>query len=165
MCIIPQSQARGCASHCGFKWPKFHKNSPVCIKPQSQAPRCASHHGVKLCGVHHTVESSSAVCITPQSQNWKFCFLWLLLNGQSGEILSGVNTSVMKEKIWSKFFRFAKLKILTPHRRVEFVWSLWSNISAKSKPNSKILYPVIRGPDGFESWKKIEVENLVTHSL
>ena len=23
----------------------------------------------------------------------------------------------------------------------------------------------IRGPDGFESWNKLEVENLVTHSL
>ena len=53
----------------------------------SQALRCASHLGVKLCGVHHTVESSalnfykklcgvmhttessSSMCILPRSQN------------------------------------------------------------------------------------------------
>ena len=42
---------------------------------ESQTPRCASKGVVKcqkflknLCGVHHTEESSSAVCIIPQSQ-------------------------------------------------------------------------------------------------
>ena len=29
----------------------------------------------------------------------------------------------------------------------------WSNISAKSKPNSKILWPVYQGPDGSKLWK------------
>ena len=34
-------------------------------------PRCAAYGGVKLCGVHPTAESSSAVCITPWSQVMK----------------------------------------------------------------------------------------------
>ena len=42
--------------------------STVRIPLRSQALRCASHHGVKLCGVHHTVESSFVVCITHWSQ-------------------------------------------------------------------------------------------------
>ena len=61
-------------------------------------PRCASHHGVKLRGVHHTAESSSAVCFPPRSQAPRcashcgvkikiFGSLWLLLKGQSGEFL------------------------------------------------------------------------------
>ena len=29
---------------------------------------CASYRGVRLCGVHHTAESDSAVCIIPRSQ-------------------------------------------------------------------------------------------------
>ena len=33
----------------------------------SLTPQCASHRIVKLRGVHHTAESSSAVCITPRS--------------------------------------------------------------------------------------------------
>ena len=31
-------------------------------------PRCAAHRRVRLRGVHHNAESSSAVCITPWSQ-------------------------------------------------------------------------------------------------
>ena len=91
-------------------------DSSVCIKGCSQVPkisekplRCASHWGVKLCGVHHTAESSSAVCITPRSQTAhrrvrieNFEDLWLLLKGESGEILLGVNTYIMKEKIWKE---------------------------------------------------------------
>ena len=88
-------------------------SSEVCIIPWSQGTqisqktlRCASHRGVKLRGVHHTAYSSFAVCITPQSQTARhgvkieiFASLWVLLQGQSGEILLGVNTSIMKEKI------------------------------------------------------------------
>ena len=39
---------------------KFLKSYTVCIPPWSQTLRCAS-----LRGVHHTAESSSAVCIPP----------------------------------------------------------------------------------------------------
>ena len=78
--------------------PTAESDAAVCIIPRSQAPRCASHCGVKLRGVHHTAESSSAMCITPRSQNAHlgvkikiFGSLWMLLKGQSGEILLGVN--------------------------------------------------------------------------
>ena len=69
-------------------------------------PRCDAHRGVKLCGVHPSAESSSAVCITPQSQTAHrgvkikiFRSPWLLLKGQSRGFLFGVNNSIIKEKI------------------------------------------------------------------
>ena len=68
----------------------------------SLTPLCASQRRVKLCGVLPTAESSSAVCITPQSQNAHhgvkieiFTSLWVPLKGQSGEILIGVDNSIM----------------------------------------------------------------------
>ena len=126
-----------CDAHGGVRLPGVHHNaesSPMCIILQSQvtkiykiSPQCASHCGVKLPAVHHTEESSFGVCITPQSQTAhcrvkieNFVSLWMLLKGQSGEILFGVNTSIMKEKIWSKNFR-----------------SVWSNISAKFETEFK----------------------------
>ena len=54
---------------------QIFKSSTVCIIQRSQALQYASHRGVKLCGVHHTAESSdqkcsknSVVCISPLSQ-------------------------------------------------------------------------------------------------
>ena len=44
----------------------------LCITPRSQAWQCASHGEVKLCGVHHTLESDSVVRITPQSHEKKY---------------------------------------------------------------------------------------------
>ena len=46
-----------------------------------------------------------------------FAVLWLLLKEQPGEIFLGVNTSIMKEKVWSIKFVFAKPKIMTPRCR------------------------------------------------
>ena len=76
----------------------------------------------------------------------------------------------MKEKIWSIKSGFTKPKGFTP--RYSIMHTAESNYSnfvieylAKSKPNSKYFALFIRGPDAFESSKKIEVENLVTHSL
>ena len=85
----------------------------MCITPWSQvtqisekALRCASYGGVKLCGLHPKADLSCAPCITPGSHPAhrgvrikKFDARWLLLKGQLGEILLGVNTSIMKEKI------------------------------------------------------------------
>ena len=99
-----------CASHCGVKWSKFLK---------------------KLHGVHPAAESSSKVCITPQSQTAHhgvkieiLVSLWLLLKGQFGEILLGLNTSIIKEKNWRIFYLFSKPEILISrchaHHRVEF---------------------------------------------
>ena len=99
-CIIPQSQTPHCASYTA------ESNSTKCIIPQSQTPQSALYRRVKLHGVHHTAESNSTVCITPQSQIAhygvrieNFDGLWLLLKGQSGETIYGVNTSITKEKI------------------------------------------------------------------
>ena len=171
------------------------KHSAVCFPLWSQASRCVSHRGVKLCGVapqcashsgvqwskllktlrgvHPTAESSSVVCITPRSQIAHcrvkieiFVSLQLLLKGQSGEILLGANTSIIREnsiKVWKS--GLTKLKILTPgchaHRGVE-IFKLCDRIS---KLNSKILMFIYQGPGWVHIMKKMEVKNLVTHSL
>ena len=127
-----------------------------------KTPWCDAHRRVNLCRVHHTAESSSAVCIPPRSQTAHhrarikiFESLWLLLKGQSGEILLGVNTSIMKEKIWRIKFWFAKPKFWlcdvmhSAHRCVDFFklchWKSWRN--------KKYLRLFIRCPNGVESWK------------
>ena len=73
-------------------------------------PQCTAKNYLKgvcheifdLRGLQHTAESSFAVCNTPRSQNAHrgvkiqiFGSLWLLLKGQSGEFLLGVNYSIM----------------------------------------------------------------------
>ena len=168
--------------------PSAKSSSAVCITLKSQvikiyqkAPRCASHLKVKLCSVLSTAESSSVVCIAPQSQAlWCashrgvkieiFVSLWLLLKGQSGEILLGVNTSTVswKKRFEENFFDLLSLKF--------WLWgvmhtaeSKFSNFVicdlVKLKPNSKILYPVYQGPRWVRIMNKMKVENLVTHSL
>ena len=132
----------------------------VCITPSSpvtlisqKTPWCASHPVVKLQGVHNTAESSSTVCIPPQSQapQSTVCIilgsqaLWCeshrvvklhTKEGQSGEILIGVNTSIMKDKIWITNFLLAKPKILTPwchaHCGVKF-FELCDQISRRNR--------------------------------
>ena len=105
-----------CASHrwvelCGVR-PTTELSSSVCITPRSQvikisqkAPQRTSHRRVKLRHVPPTDESNC----TQWSQNAHsgvkieiFVSLWLLLKGQSGVILLGVITSIMKEKIRRK---------------------------------------------------------------
>ena len=128
-----------------------------------KAPQCASHPGARLCSVHHPAESSDpnfsknfAVCITPRSQFAhcrvrikNFVVLWLFLKGRSGEILVGVNTSIIKDFKYKKWF-----------------FELCDRISRGNRNQIRKYFTLfIRGPDGFESWKKTEVENLVTHSL
>ena len=137
---------------------KLKPNSKI-LKPVYQGPRWVrimkkmevknlvthSHCGVKLRGVHPTLESSFAVCITPRSQTANcgvkikiFASLWLVLQGQTGEIPLGVNTYYMKERFEEHFYDLLRLKFWL--RGVHHIfWSLWSNISAKSKLNWKIL--------------------------
>ena len=105
--------------------PTVESSSAVCTTPGSQvikisqkAPRCAFHCGVKLCSVHPSAESSSSVCITRRSQMAHrgvkieiFVSLWLLLKGQSREILLGVNTSIIDDNNWILLL-FSKTKIL-----------------------------------------------------
>ena len=62
-------------------------------------------------------------------------FRWSLVRffkGQSEEILLGVNTSIIKEKISRIKSGFRKFKILTPRSKIFLIF-------VKSKPNSKIL--------------------------
>ena len=58
---------------------------------------------VWLRGVHPTAESKC----TMRNQNQNLGSLWLLLMGQSGKFLLGVNNSIMQEKIWRKNFGLA----------------------------------------------------------
>ena len=120
--------------------------------------------------MHPTAESSSAVYITPRSQTANrgvriknFASLWLLLKGQSLELLLRVNTSIMKEEILSIKGGFTKPKMLTPQSQ-NFL-TLCTNILAKSAPNKKLIKSVHQGPGWVRIMKKIEVENLLTHSL
>ena len=97
-----------CDAHCGVKVTKFLKklssmhptaesDSAVCFPLRSQTPRCASHCGVKLRSVLPTAESSTPQCQNPHRgvKIKIFTSLWVPLKGQSGEILSGVNNSIM----------------------------------------------------------------------
>ena len=114
-----------------FVHPSVDSSFAVWLTPRSQVIkvsqktlRCAAHRGIKPRGVHPTAESSSAVWYTLQTAlcRVKIGFLWV--SGTIRRSLLGVNTSIMKEKIWRKNFWFAKTTILTPqchaHSRVEF---------------------------------------------
>ena len=59
--------------------------------------RCASYHGVKFRGVHHAAESSSVKLQCDAKFRWSL----VAFEGTILEILLGVNTSIMKEKILS----------------------------------------------------------------
>ena len=98
--------------------PNFSKNSVVCT-PRSQDPGYASYLGVKLCGAHHTEESS---CI-PLSQNRN---LWESLVAFKGTVR---RNPFRGEHIY--------------HERKYFFRTLWSNISAKLKSNS--IIPCLSG--------------------
>ena len=52
---------------------------------------CASYRGVRLCGVHHTAESDSAVCIIPQSYENKASAKTLRCASHCGVGLRGVH--------------------------------------------------------------------------
>ena len=80
---------------------------------------------------------------------------------QSGEILLGVNTSIMNEKIWRKKIEFAKPKILTQrrsgvmHTAESNFFKLCDQIFWRNRNGiQKYLTLFIRFPDVFESWKK-----------
>ena len=96
VCCAPGSQALWCDAHRGSQGYQLSQKTP----------RCASHCRVKLCGVLPTAESSFAVCCALGSQAPRcashsgvkieiYGSLWLLLKGQSGEFLLGVNYSIM----------------------------------------------------------------------
>ena len=177
MCITLRSQVlhnfsktARCASHRRVKLrsvhytakssaPNFSKNCVVCITAKSQALRCASPscHGVRLRGVHPTTESNCTLRSQIRKFRWSLV-AFKVLKGQSGEILLGVNTSIMKEKIGRTHFWFATPKFLTPlchaHCDVEFS-ELCDRISRRNWYRTRKYFSLfIRGPDRFELWKK-----------
>ena len=126
---------------------------------------------------HHTPESDSMVCIlpcmesssiiprsrgvqpncTPRSQNWTFRWTLVACKGtiKRNKILLGVDTPTMKDLKFKKWVYYCMPKIwlgrVTP-------WSqnfqtLWSNISAKSKPNLKILLSGAQMGSNQEKWR------------
>ena len=80
--------------------------------PRSLPPQFASYRGVRLRRVHHTTESSSAVCIKPRSQssvyfNPKFyqCYFSVMPKD--------INMKLFKESFLLKtFFDKTKLKVV-----------------------------------------------------
>ena len=68
-----------------------------------KSPGYAIHCGDNLGGVQHTVDDLSGVQLSAETNSTLqvkiFTCLWLLLKGQLVEILLGVNSSIMKEKI------------------------------------------------------------------
>ena len=139
----------------------------VSFPPRSQAPRCALLHRVKwpkflkkICSVHHTVDSSAAMCIIPRSQVPRCAShcgvklhsgarikilesLWLLFKGTirrkpfRNEHINHVR-KYLKNIFWIWLaLNFDSAMSCTPQSRI--LRTLWSNISAKSKPNLKKL--------------------------
>ena len=120
----------------------FSKSSAVCITPRSYAPWCASHHGVKLHGVHHTAESNC----TPGSQNRNL-----------RESLVAFKGTIRKNP-----FRGEHIY----HERKDLKKTICDRISRRNRNwIQKYFSLFIRSPDRFQSWEKMVVENLVTHSL
>ena len=138
--------------------------SVVCITPLSQSPWCPLHRFRSISAVcshcqspHHTTEPN----FTAQSQNKNLAGLWLLLKGQSGEILLGMKPSIMKEKNWSIKSRFTKPTIWAPPCHAQ----LCDRISWQNRKRMRKYFALfISGPYGFESWKNWG-QKLVTHSL
>ena len=167
VCIPPQSQTLQCASP---RWvrlrgvhPTVESSSTMCITPWSQAQRCASHRWVKLCGVHHTVESNC----TLRSQNRNLCESLIPFKGTiRRNSFKGEHIQHERKDLKNKFW-LAKPKILTPrcdtHAPQSRIFrTLGSNISPKSKPNSKLA--CLSGAQMGQNHEKNKVENVVTHS-
>ena len=106
VCNTPQGRSRQNVAHPGdhlrgvqhtseSRAPNVEKISWVCNPLWRQSRWCAAHRGDDLSGVQLTAETNSTLQVKI------FTCLWLRLKGQLVEILLGVNTSIMKEKILS----------------------------------------------------------------
>ena len=108
--------------------------SAVCIIPRRGSPRCATYRG-----------------------NRSEFFTCLCLSRQSGEILLGVNTSGYRER---KDFKYKMLIyyeiLLTLAVCCTLRRSLYDRISRRNRNLIRKYFSLlIRGPNGFESWKKL----------
>ena len=128
------------------------RNLTVCIAPRSQSPWCSSHRGVKL----HTAESELKMSLASA---------WLLLKGQSGEIILSVNTSIMREKIWITKCWFAKSKILTPRfhaHRGDRIFQYLGEIEIEFENTSACVY---QGPAWIPIMEKNVLPTIILHKL
>ena len=168
VCITPRSQWSKFVKKLGGVHPTTESSSAMCFPLQSQSWRCLSHFGVKLCYVHHTAESNCS----PQSQNRNLCFSLVAFKGTirrnpfRGEHIQYCKS--WKKRIEEFFKNLVSLKFWL-HRVIHTTELNFSNLVieylGESKPNSKILWPVYQGPGWVRIMKKIEVENLVTHTF
>ena len=136
------------------------KSSQRQVKISILTPRCVAHHWDHFCGVLHTAEIISAVCCTPLRSSPRYdatctpqrlsarfvAHRWDPLCSVHGDRLRSVQyTAEIISAVCYKPRRFFRnvMPLTTQcvaHRGDSWSWSTsWSNVLAKSKPNSKIL--------------------------
>ena len=123
-----------------------HFDSAVCCRPRSLTLRCVADRGVFqqslitwLRGVLQTAELDSAVCCTPRSLTPR-CV---------------ANRGVFQQSLIT-WLRRAVCNTPRSFLKIRISWQNRNRIR-------KYFSLFIRGPDWFESWKKLEVKNLMTH--
>ena len=157
--------------------------TPIRISPDcptvvcSLTTRCDSHHRAWLPSMMHTVELDSEVGCTPWSLTLRYyAHLGAWLRGVMHTMEFFEKLGSLDSMVWCTPWSFLNTFFhdsavwCTPWSQTRGMMQTGdhfknSNISAKCKLNSKILYPVYPGPRWVQIMKKIKVENLVTHSL
>ena len=120
--------------------------SAVCCTPQRSSPRWVAHRGDHLRGMQHTAKIISAVCCTPLRWSPRYvAHRWDHLRGvlHTAEIVSVVCTEIISA-VWCTPRRLSLRCVAHRGDRLCSMLhtaetTLWSNISTKSKQNSKIL--------------------------
>ena len=157
-------------------------------------PRCDAHCRVRLRGMMHTAELDSALRCTPQiffencssldSAVWcTLQSLTLRWDAHRGACLRSVmhpleseSDSAVSPRWDAHCGAFLKIRIsrwignrvrkyVSLFVRGLYGFQSWQKIEVENLVTHCLLSLFIRGPDGFESWKNLEVENLGTHSL
>ena len=138
-----------CATHCGDDPHGVQHTTEiifaVCNIPRRLSPRCASHRGDDLSAHHRDdlidVQHTTEIYCTLQNQNSNLHLSVVAFkettrrNPSRGEHIY----SITKEKIWRNFFYLPRKFFYQDHVLHTVETTLWSNISTKSKLNSKIL--------------------------
>ena len=120
--------------------------STVCCTPQRSSLWCGAHGGDHFCGVLHTAEIISTVCCTPRRS-------FLRCVAHHRDRLCGVlHTAEIISTVCFTLQRSSPRCVA--HR--------WDHLCGVHKDHQIIINRV---PNGLELWKKLEVKNLVTHSL
>ena len=116
-----------------------------------------------LHGVHPTAESGCAVCITPWSQEIKISQKapqWDVHRGleSSSAMCITTQSQTVHRRVKASNFYSAVCKTF------EF-FELCDRISRRNRTEFENTLTCFQGLGRFESWKRIKVKNLVTHSL